>query len=169
MNCKQCGAEFHSCSNCGFLYNWESSYCSFDCWKQSEGYDPDEDPNMEGLSLKEYQDFVVQMASSRSKRDWESMILTAGLGMASEAGEAADRVKKHVFHEGEWDRDAFLKEAGDVLWYIAFGAHAAGSSIREIINLNVEKLRARYTSGTFTKEEFEAKEKAKSDDTLQDS
>jgi len=41
------------------------------------------------------------------------------LGLCEEAGELAGVIKKHVFYGQPIDRDALIKEAGDVLWYLA--------------------------------------------------
>lgn len=40
------------------------------------------------------------------------------LGLCEEAGELAGIIKKHVFYGQPLDRDALIKEAGDVLWYL---------------------------------------------------
>lgn len=74
--------------------------------------------------------------------------LTCGaLGLAGESGEAADLVKKHLFHSHPLDRDKLLKELGDVLWYLALLANAAGSTLDEVAAANLAKLRARYPDG----------------------
>lgn len=112
-------------------------------------------------SLQEYQEFVERMASERSKRDAESRFLTAATGLAGEAGEFADLVKKAIFHESGFDVAKLAKELGDILWYAAFAATALGVTLQDVIDGNVEKLQARYKTGTFTKEEFQAKEAAK--------
>lgn len=69
------------------------------------------------------------------------------LGLAGEAGEYADLVKKAVFHGHELDRDKALKELGDALWYIARAAHQHGSTLADVAEMNVRKLRARYPNG----------------------
>lgn len=115
-------------------------------------------------SLDAYEDFVVGLASPNSMRDFESKLLTGGLGLGGEAGEVADTVKKIVFHGmdlTEEVRDKVLKELGDVMWYVAFTAKALDSDIQEIIDLNVAKLSERYKSGKFSKAEFMKKEDAK--------
>jgi NTP pyrophosphatase (non-canonical NTP hydrolase) len=94
----------------------------------------------------------------------ESKMGTGGLGLAGEAGEVADIVKKIIFHEMELTEEVrakLLKECGDVMWYLAFTARALGSSLQEVIDMNHEKLSARYKSGKFSHEEFMQKETAK--------
>jgi len=67
------------------------------------------------------------------------------LGLASEAGEVAGKVKK-------WIRDdhcgpGIAHELGDVLWYVAMIADEYGYSLEEIVQLNVAKLRDRQERG----------------------
>ena len=71
----------------------------------------------------------------------------AALGLAGEAGETADALKKHLFHGHPLDRDALAKEIGDVLWYVAAVCTAAGFSLDDVAAGNVAKLRARYLDG----------------------
>lgn len=87
-----------------------------------------------------------------------SMLLTAALGLGGEAGEVVDLVKKVVFHGKELDneiRDKFVKEAGDVLWYIAALCVALDVELDEVFNKNMEKLMSRYPGGKFSIERSE--------------
>lgn len=70
-----------------------------------------------------------------------------GLGIAGEAGEVADLIKKEVGHEHTTDRDKMVKELGDVLWYTAMVAKAYNISLDEVAITNVAKLRERYPAG----------------------
>ena len=70
-----------------------------------------------------------------------------GLGIAGEAGEVADLIKKEVGHGHETDHDKIAKEIGDVLWYVATLADAYGFSLSEVANININKLKARYPDG----------------------
>lgn len=75
------------------------------------------------------------------------MLVWNALGAAGEAGELADLVKKSVFHRKPLDRERFQKEIGDVLWYCAALCTGAGLSLADVMELNVNKLRARYPEG----------------------
>lgn len=81
-------------------------------------------------------------------------LVYACLGIGGEAGEALDKVKKlYRDQKGKWveeARKAFLKELGDVLWYINEAAMLAGSSLQEVAELNLEKLSARTKAGTLS-------------------
>lgn len=69
------------------------------------------------------------------------------LGLAGEAGEVADLLKKHLFHGHPLDRDKLKDELGDVLWYVATLATTLGIGLDEVAEHNINKLRARYPEG----------------------
>lgn len=74
--------------------------------------------------------------------------LTNGLmGLNGEAGEAIDILKKHLYQGHELNREHLAKELGDVAWYLAVSADALGYTLEEILQMNIEKLRARYPDG----------------------
>jgi NTP pyrophosphatase (non-canonical NTP hydrolase) len=74
-------------------------------------------------------------------------MLNAALGLAGEAGEVVELVKKACFHRAPYASDKMKKELGDLLWYINQMAHAHGLSLEEIAQANVDKLQARYPDG----------------------
>lgn len=74
-------------------------------------------------------------------------IFNACLGLSGEVGEFNDMVKKWVFHEKELDIDHAKKEAGDICWYLAMLCESFGWNLEEIMQMNVDKLKARYPEG----------------------
>ncbi len=70
------------------------------------------------------------------------------LGLAGEAGEVANIVKKiQRDHDGvltDQVRDKLRDELGDVLWYISACADELGLTLAEIAAFNVEKLAKRH-------------------------
>ena len=74
-------------------------------------------------------------------------ILNACLGLSGEVGEFNDMIKKWVFHEKPFDEVHAKKELGDVLWYVAMMCHSFGWDLDEILQMNVDKLKARYPEG----------------------
>ncbi|MDB5164516.1 MAG: hypothetical protein JWL89_142 [Candidatus Saccharibacteria bacterium] len=66
------------------------------------------------------------------------------MGIAGEAGEIVEKWKKAIaYRQGEFtpeQHDDFVKEFGDVIWYIAVLADSLGLSLDEIMQLNVKKL-----------------------------
>jgi NTP pyrophosphatase (non-canonical NTP hydrolase) len=72
------------------------------------------------------------------------------LGLAGEAGEVADMVKKALREKGfakpiVGDREhQFILELGDVLWYLTRLAARHGHTLSQVMDLNVDKLVTRY-------------------------
>ena len=75
---------------------------------------------------------------------FRSPIVGFALGLAGEAGEVVDDIKKRIFHGREVPMEHTKEELGDVLWYIANIATECHLSLEEILEENVEKLLARY-------------------------
>lgn len=71
-------------------------------------------------------------------------LLHAGLGLATEAGEFVDAIKKHVFYGKPLDMVNLQEELGDVLWYIGFICQRNGWSMEKIMEQNIKKLQIRY-------------------------
>lgn len=74
-------------------------------------------------------------------------LFNACLGLSGETGELIDMVKKWIFHEKVLDEDHLKKELGDVMWYVAMFCKAMGWELDEILQMNVDKLKARYPEG----------------------
>ena len=74
-------------------------------------------------------------------------LLNGCLGLAGEAGELLDMFKKWIFHSKVLDRDHAKKELGDVMWYVAMICYSMGWELDEILQMNVDKLKARYPEG----------------------
>lgn len=71
-------------------------------------------------------------------------ILHAMLGMVTEVGEFTDAIKKHLLYGKELDLVNLDEEIGDLLWYIAIYIESRQGSFESIMQINIEKLRARY-------------------------
>ena len=74
----------------------------------------------------------------------------AGAGMATEAGEFVDNLKKGTFCGKEFDYHNLAEEIGDMMWYVAVAVDALnevmpnGITLEQIMRANIEKLRTRY-------------------------
>lgn len=79
--------------------------------------------------------------------DHEIMLVWNALGLAGEAGEVADTIKKAVFHQHGINRDELIKELGDVLWYVAALCSKLDVPLSEVMERNIEKLKRRYPDG----------------------
>lgn len=88
-----------------------------------------------------------QKMSSRTASDNIGELPNYGLGIAGEAGEVADFIKKVFFHGHEYDEDQIKKELGDVLWYLSQIARLMGLSLEEVATANIDKLHKRYPNG----------------------
>ena len=69
------------------------------------------------------------------------------LGLAGEAGEVADEIKKIVGHGHALDKDKLAKEIGDVCWYIAALCNDLGINLSDVAQANIDKLWKRYPGG----------------------
>jgi NTP pyrophosphatase (non-canonical NTP hydrolase) len=74
-------------------------------------------------------------------------LVHGALGMSGETGEVVDLIKKHLIFDKPLDETALKKELGDVLWYMAVLIDAIGSSFEEIMQMNSDKIDARYPNG----------------------
>ena len=69
------------------------------------------------------------------------------MGLAGEAGETLEVIKKHLYHNHDLDADKVAEELGDTLYYFARLAAEVGYSLEEIVLLNIQKRLARYPAG----------------------
>lgn len=77
----------------------------------------------------------------------ETMIIWNVIGLAGEAGEVADYLKKGIFHRHGYDADVVREELGDLLWYVAGLCTQLGFSLEDVMQGNIDKLKARYPGG----------------------
>ena len=71
-------------------------------------------------------------------------LLHGGMGISTEAGEFLDVLKKHIFYGKEIDYVNLSEELGDALFYIALCMDVLGISFEDVMEKNIEKLKARY-------------------------
>ena len=72
-------------------------------------------------------------------------LLHSSLGIHTEGAEFADALKKFVFYgKKELDEVNMKEELGDLLWYVAIACDALGTSFDELMETNINKLKARY-------------------------
>lgn len=93
------------------------------------------------LKPNDYQAFTRSTAIYPKNKALEYLTL----GLASEAGEVAGVVKKHI-RDGK-SLEGLCSELGDVLWYITRLADELGLNLQDVIDQNVEKLSSRKERG----------------------
>lgn len=97
----------------------------------------------------DYQKLAARTCSIPYERK-EDMLRHAVLGLNSEAGEVAGIFQKE-YQGHEVKLDHLKKELGDCLWMIAEACTALNITMEEVMQLNIDKLRARFPEG-FTAE-----------------
>ena len=79
-------------------------------------------------------------------------LLTAAFGLTAESGEFTEVVKKIILQGKPYNEDNVFhmkRELGDICWYIAQACMALDTTFDEVIEMNVDKLKARYPGGEF--------------------
>lgn len=76
-----------------------------------------------------------------------AQLINGVLGLTGEAGEVSDLVKKGIFHEKGIDLKHLKKELGDCAWYLAMICDACGFALDDVMQTNIDKLKARYPEG----------------------
>jgi len=89
------------------------------------------------MNMNEYQ--RAAMATAVYPRNKQTALTYTALGLASEAGEYAGKVKK-LLRDAEWNADAAMLELSDCLWYIAACADALGIDLADVAQANIDKL-----------------------------
>jgi NTP pyrophosphatase (non-canonical NTP hydrolase) len=81
-----------------------------------------------------------------------SLLMTAGIGLASEGGEFNEIVKKILFQGKPLNEETIFhmkRELGDVIWYWTNACRSLGLEPNDVIAENVNKLESRYPGGNF--------------------
>jgi NTP pyrophosphatase (non-canonical NTP hydrolase) len=86
----------------------------------------------------------LAMRTAKNMKCHKKELIHAALGIAGEAGEFVDAVKKHVIYDKPLDKENCIEELGDALWYVALACNALGVTIEEVQRRNIAKLKLRY-------------------------
>ena len=98
--------------------------------------------------------------TARQDASLERQRLVAALGLAGEAGEVAELVKKQIGHGHEVAAETVAKELGDALWYVALVATLYDLDLGRIAEENIAKLRQRYPEGFSSTDSIERRDVA---------
>jgi len=103
------------------------------------------------MDTKKYKELVLKTES----KDFDSIstrlndkralrLLHGSCGIATEAGELLDALKKHIFYGKEIDTVNIIEEIGDLMWYSAIILDELGVEFEDVMEKNINKLKARY-------------------------
>jgi NTP pyrophosphatase (non-canonical NTP hydrolase) len=100
----------------------------------------------------EYPKLVERLNELEEQGADVSRLMTAAFGMSAEAGEFTEVVKK-IFLQGKPYNEENVfhmrRELGDLCWYLAQACMALDISFEQVLEMNYEKLSARYPEGAF--------------------
>jgi NTP pyrophosphatase (non-canonical NTP hydrolase) len=103
------------------------------------------------MDLNDYQAAALQTAVYPNRG---ANFAYPALGLAGEAGEVADKLKKVIRDNNgvltDEVRDAVAKEIGDVLWYVAVLASEMNYALDRIAQGNLDKLASRQQRGVIS-------------------
>ena len=97
----------------------------------------------EDMGFNYYMDEAAQTAIYKQ----EYQIVYPALGLAAEAGEVANKVKK-IIRDGELDHNSIVAELGDCLWYLAALCRDLNVDMADVAAENLQKLQGRMERGT---------------------
>ena len=102
----------------------------------------------------DFAQLLARMTELEAQNDADiPRLLTAALGMSAECGELVEIIKKILLQGKSYTEDNVIhmkKEAGDVLWYLSQLCIALDTTFEELMEINYQKLSARYPEGTFS-------------------
>ena len=97
------------------------------------------------------QQAITTLSSDYAYGDANAQLMGMVLGLGGESGEVLEKFKKLLRDQQgtitEEDKQAIIKELGDILWYVTAVAHLLGSSLEEVARRNNAKLASRQQRG----------------------
>lgn len=102
------------------------------------------------MEAHEYQRLAARTLIDRPGFDISDdaiMVVWNAIGLAGEAGEVVDHIKKGIFHQYGLDREKLEKEIGDCFWYLAALCTELNMDMSVVMEKNVAKLLERYPDG----------------------
>lgn len=88
--------------------------------------------------------FQVAAMRSAKRVDLAYDLNHAALGLAGEAGEFADCIKRHTIYGKPLDKINAVEEIGDLLWFCALACETLGVTMSQAADQNLYKLSLRY-------------------------
>jgi len=119
------------------------------------------------IDLNKYKEFVQEVTSAESNNVGDmktaidnledsgvnvSLLLTGAVGISAEGGEFMEIVKKCIFQGKPLNDETQYhakRELGDIMWYWVNACRALNVDPNIVIQMNIDKLKARYPGGDF--------------------
>lgn len=113
---------------------------------------------------KSYADFVSNLVKGdeailRSLQPGDCNLIHMTLGVAGEAGEILDAVKKYTMYRKPLDMANLVEELGDIEFYLEGLRQQIKVTREEVLAQNIEKLSTRYGAKYSDKAAIERKDK----------
>ena len=104
------------------------------------------------MKIDDYaQQAITTLSSDYAYGDANAQLMGMVLGLGGESGEVLEKFKKLLRDQQgtitEEDKQAIIKELGDIFWYVTAVAHLLGSSLEEVAQRNNAKLASRQQRG----------------------
>jgi NTP pyrophosphatase (non-canonical NTP hydrolase) len=104
------------------------------------------------MASSDFPSLLARLAELEAQDADIPRLMTAAYGLSAESGEFTEVVKK-IFLQGKPYNEENIfhmkRELGDLCWYLAQACMALDTNFDEILQMNYEKLSARYPEGTF--------------------
>lgn len=94
-----------------------------------------------------FDDFVKRLAKPLPPKEHLNHMV---MGVAGEAGELVDCIKKHTIYGKPLDHANLVEELGDLLFYMQGILNEFGIPWQQVVNANVDKLYKRYHEGKYS-------------------
>lgn len=96
------------------------------------------------MDCADYHKKALRTANNMYLDPGELTLANCALGVAGEAGEFADLIKKTLAQGHTLDKNKAMLELGDVLWHLTIAAERLGYNLNDVAHANINKLQSRY-------------------------
>lgn len=91
-----------------------------------------------------FKTYLTESQRTLIEKGKDMNMLHGAIGIGTEAGELLDAFKRNIFYGKPLDRVNIKEELGDIMWYIAILCRELDLDMDDILQTNIDKLRARY-------------------------
>ena len=95
------------------------------------------------MNMDEYGNEVEKLILTHGKAYVDKRLMENTLGLVGEAGEFAEKIKKHIRDGNKISQLELVKALGDVLFYVTALANHIGSDLQTVATNNIAKLHDR--------------------------